>query len=736
MMSSVTSFPYRNEDTDQKGDGTVKRLQLKILVILQLTLLIPYFQISASPAFLGIVVGSVFLFIATRFISGKPRTFLASLFAIGAAGGLLVGYGWQDISAISLFFLVVGLAKLVEINSYRDTLFQVILLVVQTVFVLLLSPVFTTFVISILQMIGIVLMTQHGRQFSLAGLTKAFGILASAIPLALVFFLFFPRFNANLFDLGMMMGLPGAFQLSQGEPLPLNDSVGFDDIAAKSQSDTRVLIANFHEGVDPFFNGVPPLHELYWRGPVLWQYENNKWLPREGWNKRANRMRGKLSEDDIYEMVALKGKLTAYSVALFPSNSYWTYALNIPTRSAASTYVTKDFQLLNLNPIRNVLKYHMSSYLGYEMTFDLASEDRELALRVDADQDPRLQAYFGKMRREFPDDRAFINKVLGHFHEGYAYNPGQKSSGEKHAMDSFLFDKKIGNSAHYASAFAMIMRHSGIPTRLVAGYRGGNVVGLTEMVLILENSAYVWAESWLEGRGWVRIDPAMPVAGPPGTSTGGGGWGLAGNAGGAKPADDPNKTKDEKKEKKPTDQAGGNASASQADQTQGQRDAEEVSWMETFQSDWVSWLNGFNADVQKDNFLQSTEKDGQSGWLDLLKLLGGGAFLILLSAGVVLFFYNRLGQIARVRDPLRLEFDRFLKAIGKKDIILAEIENIGQLTEQIKNDLQNDPARFRELALEFIETYARLRYGPEEAGEKTGSVKDLAKIRKAMESVK
>ncbi|MCG8492384.1 MAG: DUF3488 and transglutaminase-like domain-containing protein [Sneathiellales bacterium] len=735
-MIRALAAPYPRTAQNSGFVNKVDPAQKRILLLMQCVLLIPYFQISSVLPFVSILVGAGLLQVSSYYVQGRARLFMASGYAALGALGLLVLYGWRDISAISLFFLIVGLAKLVEINSHRDTVFQICLIVIQTVFVLLLSPVFTTFVLSLIQMTGISMILLNARQFSLSGSLKIVGILASAIPLTVVFFLFFPRFNANLFDLGMMVGLPGAFQLSQGEPTPLNDSVGFDDIAAKSGSDVRVLIADFYGGVGEFHDGIPPLDQLYWRGPVLWQYENNQWLPREGWNKRANRMRGKLSEEDIYKMVELKGKLTAYSVTLFPSNSYWTYALNIPTRSAASTYVTKDFQLLNLNPVRNVLQYHMSSYLGYEMKHELAEEDRILALQKPVDRDPRLKIFAEEIRADTPDDIEFANKLLKYFHEGFAYDPGKKSTGKIHAMDIFLFEEKLGNSAHFASAFAMMMRHADIPTRLVAGYRGGNVVGLTEKVLILENSAYVWAESWFENRGWVRIDPAMPVAGPPGTSTGGGGWGLAGNASEDSDKAGKRSSKNSLQEKNTARQPADPSASKQERLAKGLMVEEDANWFDTFQSDWVSWLNNFDANIQKESFLENTENVSKRNWLDLLKLLGGGALIILLGVVLFLSLFNFRKRRNGKRDEVRYEFQKFRKLLENRNVELPKIENIEKLQSLIMSQSVKLGEEFSKVARDYVKTYALLRYGSMVHSEKINSVKELRAIRKRLESAR
>src|SRR5690606_38244023 len=65
---------------------------------------------------------------------------------------------------------------------------------------------------------------------------------------------------------------------------------------------------------------------------------------------------------------------------------------------------------------------------------------------------------------------------------------------------------------HYASAFAFLMRAAGIPARVVTGYQGGEVNPIGGYLIVRQSEAHAWVEVWLEGRGWVRIDPTAAVS--------------------------------------------------------------------------------------------------------------------------------------------------------------------------------------------------------------------------------
>jgi protein-glutamine gamma-glutamyltransferase len=58
----------------------------------------------------------------------------------------------------------------------------------------------------------------------------------------------------------------------------------------------------------------------------------------------------------------------------------------------------------------------------------------------------------------------------------------------------------------------VLMRSAGIPARVVTGYVGGYRNPVGDYWLVRRSDAHAWAEVWLQGRGWVRVDPTAAVA--------------------------------------------------------------------------------------------------------------------------------------------------------------------------------------------------------------------------------
>jgi hypothetical protein len=79
-------------------------------------------------------------------------------------------------------------------------------------------------------------------------------------------------------------------------------------------------------------------------------------------------------------------------------------------------------------------------------------------------------------------------------------------------MDEFLFETRRGFCEHYASAYTLVMRAAGVPARVVTGYQGGEVNPIGGYLVVRQSDAHAWSEIWVDGRGWMRIDPTAAVA--------------------------------------------------------------------------------------------------------------------------------------------------------------------------------------------------------------------------------
>jgi transglutaminase-like putative cysteine protease len=75
-------------------------------------------------------------------------------------------------------------------------------------------------------------------------------------------------------------------------------------------------------------------------------------------------------------------------------------------------------------------------------------------------------------------------------------------------IDFYVFDRKKGHCEVFASAFAVLARVAGIPTRNVNGFLGGEWNDY--YVAVRAGDAHAWNEVWFPDWGWVTFDPTPP----------------------------------------------------------------------------------------------------------------------------------------------------------------------------------------------------------------------------------
>ncbi len=100
----------------------------------------------------------------------------------------------------------------------------------------------------------------------------------------------------------------------------------------------------------------------------------------------------------------------------------------------------------------------------------------------------------------------------------YDYFPPPQAPGSD-AVDQFLFVDQQGVCEQYVSAMIVMLRHLGVPARLVSGFGSGTYNQLTAYYEVRALDAHSWVEVFFPGFGWVPFDPtpgweAAPQSGP------------------------------------------------------------------------------------------------------------------------------------------------------------------------------------------------------------------------------
>lgn len=73
-------------------------------------------------------------------------------------------------------------------------------------------------------------------------------------------------------------------------------------------------------------------------------------------------------------------------------------------------------------------------------------------------------------------------------------------------IEDFLVNRKSGHCEYYASALTLMLRHAGIPARLISGFKGGQLNKISGAYEVEQRHAHAWVEALLDGE-WVVFDP-------------------------------------------------------------------------------------------------------------------------------------------------------------------------------------------------------------------------------------
>jgi transglutaminase-like putative cysteine protease len=96
-----------------------------------------------------------------------------------------------------------------------------------------------------------------------------------------------------------------------------------------------------------------------------------------------------------------------------------------------------------------------------------------------------------------------ILAIQNYLRSNYIYDKNYTSApAGRDPVEWFLFEEKRGVCANFNSAFVLLLRVSGIPSRMVAGYAINSNVEYQEV----RGSGHAWAEVKFEKLGWVEFD--------------------------------------------------------------------------------------------------------------------------------------------------------------------------------------------------------------------------------------
>ena len=429
----------------------------------------------------GIFIGKV----------AKPPRLLVTILALASALTLALVTSQIGLLNGLMNLLILGYAlKYIEMKDRRDV--RIVVLVGYFLIAMTLigqQSIYYSLLLTIIVAINTCVLVSLYREDVKINETAKIGFLLilQSLPLALLLFLVFPR-------------LPPLWLMPQlkTDQTGISDEVSFGEIQRLTRSAALAFRVNFE--------GAPPANnKLYWRALVLEDYDGNKWTQNDSI---------KLLEikKQSVPQASSKGLSVNYTVIAEKSYQNWLFGLDVATSDTANIMQLPDYRLFSSKILTQKFQYKVKSYPSTLMDIELDHDIKKINLELPQNKNPQTLALAKSYLRQFPKPEDRLSAIMSSFsQQAYFYTLTPPSVGPNQ-IDDFLLENKAGFCVHYASALVFMARATGIPARMVTGYQGGEWNKKANYLSVYQYMAHAWTEVWLEGKGWVRLDPTAMIA--------------------------------------------------------------------------------------------------------------------------------------------------------------------------------------------------------------------------------
>jgi transglutaminase-like putative cysteine protease len=338
---------------------------------------------------------------------------------------------------------------------------------------------------------------------ALPGVGPLASSVAAAILLAIPLFLFLPRLKAPV-----VRGGEAGREITTG----FSDTVDPDVFGTLKSSDRVMLRVTSEEPLDEA--AVLRLRTL-----ALTRFERGVWRRPEKTGSVVRPTAG-----GVVPLGARPGSGPAMTIDLTPLQSR---ALPVPLRAeglrlSETSFRNPSHALVFMDAARNLtLGFEPETTIQYTVTTaprpepDLERGDDDGLAAPDS---ATLRAFAREALRGLDpaaDPEGAAEALVRVFHsDPFRYELDLAPRGPN-ALEDFLTTRHAGHCQTYASAMALLLRESGIPSRFVTGFLGGEMGAFGRYVLVRGNNVHAWVEAWCGPRkGWLTFDPT-PASGQP-----------------------------------------------------------------------------------------------------------------------------------------------------------------------------------------------------------------------------
>lgn len=402
--------------------------------------------------------------------------------------GLLLGLhrdSWGREAGAAVFVLALGV-KLLELRNKRDIYLICFLAMIVCAALFLFRqslPMLAYGLALCTGLFGVLAGVNAARPGNQLALRTAAKIVLQALPLAVVIFVLFPRFQPPKWALTKEKNQTQSGLGDTLEPGAISDLLLSKELVFRAKFDGE----------------IPPKARLYWRGPVFSHTDGGVW-----------RLLNHAYVLNFQDRLRFSGPAYRYSVLLEPQSRDWVYALDMPVQFGANLRRNENYQLIAKNNLGEPVEFSILSHTHYNTGYITKTEYRENR-QLPGPPSPRLAELARQFSGNEDNPDTFVRNFLAYIRaNGFRYTL-QPPLMPNNFVETFLFDTRRGFCNHYATAFAYLARVAGIPARVVSGYQGGTLNPVGGFWEIRQANAHIWAEVWMEDKGWLRVDPTAAI---------------------------------------------------------------------------------------------------------------------------------------------------------------------------------------------------------------------------------
>jgi len=457
---------------------------------------------------------------AGLFVSHRKKLALpGALWNIAAAVVLVVfiadylAFSKEIITAATRLLALLLALKLFGLKKGSD-----FLLAYALVFFLILAAAVSTVSLAFFGMLGLYVMAAVWAMmlFSVERDMRASGLKAQAAS-----GVFGPRFfivvvamtTASLvMTLALFFVMPrvgvGVFQrkaLNTVKTTGFSDIVDLGSLGPAKEDSTIVMRAEFPGG--------RPARTVYFKGAILEEYDGRSWKrePSPGFIKRQSGAEG-------FVIGPGQGRSTEVAVLLEPLDTEVlftvpnVYRLEGPFQSVRAE---KNGVIRLPSALFSRVQYRLWTDLSRVNADERAPDGPVDARYLDASEEGRRIKELATevAQTGLPLEKA--SAIEAYLRANYRYTLSPASSAGKSPVEDFLFYSKEGYCEHYATAMVMLLRATGIHSRLVTGFLEGEWSELGGYFMVRQKDAHSWVEAYVDGAGWMRFDPTPSAPAPP-----------------------------------------------------------------------------------------------------------------------------------------------------------------------------------------------------------------------------